>query len=79
MSMYLGRVGGELAESLAWLNSPAAIEGELRHYAAAVAAGDTSPATAQLLADWRTIQSTQARMLGAVPQQGALELAGATR
>ncbi len=70
----LGRVGGEVAEAFGYLTSPAAIAGEINHYEQLVAAGDTSSATAALLHDWRTIQRTQARLVGVPPQQGALEL-----
>lgn len=73
----LGRVTGELAEAYAYVLSPAAIEGELRRHAAAIAAGDTSPATLQLLADWEEVKRTQARLVGGQPQQTALDLAGA--
>ena len=77
---YLGRVGGELAEAFGYLTSPARVDAEIRHYAAAVAAGDTSPATAQLLADWRAIQEAQRRIVGGAPgpQQQALDPATMT-
>jgi hypothetical protein len=59
----LGRVGGQVAESLAWLNSPAAIDGELRRLERAQAGGDSSAATGALLADWRAVQAAQARLV----------------
>ena len=59
----LGRVGGALAESLAWLNSPAKIAAEIAHLEAAVRAGDTSEATRAQLADWRAIRDCQRRLL----------------
>ena len=74
---YLGRVAGELAESLAYLNSPAAIEGEIRRLENAIAAGDRSPATLVLLNDWRTVRDAQARLVGNARQQ-TLDLAGAS-
>lgn len=75
----LGRVGGELAEAFGYLTSPARVDAEIRIYAAAVAAGDTSPATTQLLADWRAIKDAQRRIVGgAVSQQTALDLATMT-
>lgn len=67
----LGRVAGQLAEAFGYLTSPAAIEGEIRHYEALVAAGDRSPATAQLLADWRAIRDAQARIVVCVSQQAS--------
>ena len=74
----LGRVTGALAEAYAYVLSPARIDGELRRYEEAIAAGDTSPAAAQLLDDWTQIKSAQARIVGGQPQQAALDLAGAT-
>jgi len=56
----LGRVGGVLAESLAWLNSPAAIAGEIGRLERAIAAGDRSEATRTQLADWRAVRAAQA-------------------
>ena len=61
----LGRVGGALAECLAWLNSPAAIEGEIRRLERAQADGDRSEATRVQLADWRGVQVAQAHVVGA--------------
>ena len=59
----LGRVGGALAESLAYLNSPAAIDGEIRRLERAQAAGDRSEATRAQLADWRGVRAAQARLV----------------
>ena len=73
---HLGKVGGALAEQLAWLNAPAAIAGELARHERAIAAGDRSEGTRAQLADWRTIQAAQARLVGAVPQQTARDPAG---
>jgi len=60
----LGRVGGALAESLAYLNSPAAIEGEIRRLERAQAGGDRTEATGALLVDWRAVRAAQRRLLG---------------
>ena len=59
----LGRVGGELATSLAYLNSPARIDAEIAHHERAVAAGDSSEATRAQLADWRAVREAQRRLL----------------
>ena len=59
----LGRVGGSLAESLAWLNSPAAIAGEIRALEAAIREGDETEATRALLGDWRRVREAQRRLL----------------
>ncbi len=59
----LGRVGGAVAESLAWLNSPAAIDGEIRRLERARADGDRTEATRALLADWRAVKEAQARLV----------------
>jgi hypothetical protein len=55
----IGRVGGTLAEALAWLNSPAAIAGEIAQLERAQRDGDDSDATRVLLADWRAVQRAQ--------------------
>jgi len=47
----LGRVSGTLCEALAWLNSPAAIAGEINTLERARAGGDNSEATRALLSD----------------------------
>ncbi len=60
----LGRVGGTLAEALAWLNSPAAIAGELAQLERAQRDGDDSDATRTLLADWRAVQRAQRAIVG---------------
>ena len=62
MTTNLGRIAGEVAEAFAYLTSPARVDGEIRRHEAAVAAGDTSAATAQLLADWRAIRDAQRRL-----------------
>lgn len=59
----LGRVGDSLAEALAWLNSPAAIAGEISALERLQAQGDTSEATRVLLRDWRAIQRAQATLV----------------
>ena len=59
----LGRVGGEIATSLAYLNSPARIDAEIAHHERAVAAGDSSEAVRAQLADWRTVREAQRRLL----------------
>lgn len=60
---HYGRVGGDLAEALAYLNSPARIDGEIRRLERAIGAGDTSEATATLLADWRAVKAAQRGLL----------------
>ncbi len=65
----LGRVTGELAEQLAWLSSPAAIAGEIAALERAQTAGDRTEATRALLRDWRTVQRTQAHLMGAPVQE----------
>ena len=60
----LGKVSGQLAESLAYLNSPAAIDGEIRRLERARAEGDTSEATRVQLADWRAVREAQRRLVG---------------
>jgi hypothetical protein len=64
MSAALGRVHGDLADSLAYLTSPARIDAEIAYYERAIAAGDRSPETAALLADWRAVREAQRRLLG---------------
>jgi len=59
----LGRVSGQLCEALAWLNSPAAIEGEISTLEQAQATGDTTEATRVLLRDWRAVQRAQATLV----------------
>jgi len=65
----LGRVGGALAEALAWLNSPAAIAGEIAQLAAAQREGDRSEATGVQLADWRAVRRAQATLVGGDKQE----------
>ncbi len=67
----LGRVGGEMAEALAWLNSPATIAGEIARLEAAMQDGDRTEATRAQLADWRAVRRAQGRVTGG-PQQEAL-------
>ena len=43
----LGCVGGEIAEALAWLNSPAAIAGEIARLESAQAEGDLAKRAAR--------------------------------
>ena len=74
---HLGRVGGQLAEQLAWLTAPAAIAGEIARLEQAMAAGDTSEETRVLLDDWRAIRDKQRELVGGTEQQQALDLAGA--
>ena len=64
MATMLGRVGGAVAESLAYLNSPAAIDGEIRRLERAQAGGDRSEATGTQLDDWRAVRVAQARLVG---------------
>jgi len=66
----LGRVGGALAESLAYLNSPAAIAGELRRLERAQAAGDRSEATRAQREDWRGVRAARARLVGELTAAG---------
>ena len=65
----LGRVGGEVAEALAWLHSPAMIAGEIARLEEAQREGDRSAATGVQLADWRAVQRTQARLVGGDKQE----------
>ena len=67
----LGRVDRTLAESLAWLNSPAAIAGEIARLEVLEWQGDRSDATRALLADWRAVRRAQERLM-AGPKQEAL-------
>ncbi len=60
----LGRVGGEIATSLAYLNAPARIDAEIAHHERAITAGDRSEATAALLKDWRAVRDAQRRLVG---------------
>jgi len=59
----LGRVFGTLADALAWLNSPAAIAGEISTLERAQAQGDSSEATRVLLRDWKAVQRAQASLV----------------
>jgi hypothetical protein len=59
----LGRVSGSLCEALAWLDSPAAIAGEIAALERAQAQGDTSEATRVLLRDWRAVRQVQATLV----------------
>ncbi len=59
----LGRVGGEIATSLAYLNSPARIDAEIAHHERAIAGGDSSEVTRAQLADWRGVRAAQARLV----------------
>lgn len=67
----LGRVGGQLAEALAWLNSPAAVAGEIARLERAQADGDNSEATRALLADWRAVRAAQRRLVTTGGEGGA--------
>ncbi len=60
----LGRVGGEIATSLAWLNSPGRIHAEIARLEGLRREGDTSPATAALLNDWHSVRDAQRRLVG---------------
>lgn len=59
----LGRVSGSLCEALAWLNSPAAIAGEISALERAQASGDTTEPTRVLLRDWRSVRQVQATLV----------------
>ena len=65
----LGRVGGEVAEALAWLNSPATIAAEIAQLEAAQREGDRSEATGVQLADWLAVQRAQAKLVGGDKQE----------
>ena len=65
----LGRVGGELAEALAWLNSPATIAGEIARLETAQREGARCEATGVRLADWRAVQRAQAQLVGGDKQE----------
>ncbi len=60
---HLGRVGGAVTERLAYLNSPAAIDGELRRLERARAEGDSTEATRVQLDHWRAVKAAQARLV----------------
>ena len=66
----LGKVSRDVAEAFAWLTSPSHIAGEIATHEAAIRQGDTSPETAALLSDWRTIQRAQRLLVG---QEGGEE------
>jgi len=68
----LGRVGGEVAEVLAWLNSPATIAAEIARLEAAQREGDRSAATGAQRADWRAVQRAQAKLVGGDKQEPLL-------
>ena len=68
----LERVGGELAEALAWLNSPATIAGEIARLEEAQRQGDHSDATRALLADWRAVRKAQERLTAGTKQEALL-------
>ncbi len=72
----LGRVGGEVAEALAWLNSPATIAAEITQLETAQREGDRSEATGVQLADWRAVRRAQAKLVAGGPQQGTLGCVG---
>ena len=59
----LGRVGSEVADALAWLNSPATIASEIGRLEAAIRDGDWSDATRAQLADWQTVQQAQRQLV----------------
>lgn len=63
-SLSLGRVAGTLAEQLAYLHSPAAIQGEIGRLEAAIRGGDASEATATLLRDWQAVAKAQRQLVG---------------
>ena len=69
----LGRVGGEMAEALAWLNSPATIAAEIARLDMAQREGDHTEGTRVQLADWRAVQRAQVKLIGSeqreAPQQ----------
>jgi hypothetical protein len=68
MSTALGRVSGELAEQFAYLNSPAAIAGEIARLESAIRGGDATTETHTLLRDWREVRAAQRKLL--VVQEG---------
>lgn len=61
----LGRVGSEVAEALAWLNSPATIASEIGRLEAAIHDGDWSDATRAMLHDWQAVQQAQRLLVAA--------------
>ena len=69
-TMNLGRVGGEIATSLAYLNSPSRIDAEIAHHERAIAGGDRSEATAALLKDWRAVRDAQRKLVGKETDNG---------
>jgi hypothetical protein len=73
----LGRVSGQLADQLAYLNSPAAIAHEIAALEEAIKSGDSSEATATLLKDWRAVKRAQAQLVGKDAEQLPLASEGA--
>jgi hypothetical protein len=71
MSAALGRVSGALAEQFAYLNSPAAIAGEIARLESLVRGGEATHETHALLTDWRAIRKAQRKFLAA--QEGGDE------
>lgn len=65
----LGKIGGELAESFAWLNSPARIHNEITTHEAAIRQGDASAETAALLQDWCAIRRAQKQLLAEMEEE----------
>ncbi len=59
---HYGKVDDQLAESLAWLNSPAAIAGEIARLKCAIQEGDDTAETRVLLADWLAMREAQRRL-----------------
>ena len=66
----LGRVSGTLAEQLAYLNSPAAIEGEIGRLEAAIRQGDETDEVWTLLRDWEAVRDAQRRLLAKDESEG---------
>lgn len=59
----LGRVTGDLADALAFVNSPGAIKGEIDRLEAAILGGDRSEETRVLLSDWQAVRRAQRRLV----------------
>ena len=75
----LGRVDRTLAESLAWLNSPAAIAGEIARLEAAQHDGDDTERTRAMLRDWRAVRQVQATIVTLAEDAALAKITGGRR
>lgn len=65
LARLLGRLSGDLLDSYAWLNSPAAIAGEIARLESVVRGGEATSDTHVQLQDWRAIRAAQRALLAA--------------